>query len=251
MRRKNFQYLKEHILPLSNDKSDFNIAKTEWKLHYIFIKETFGQCPCTQEIKEHCVIKNEKNGNMTYVGNICVKRFLEIDARKLFNGMRKIIANREAKPNRDLIEYAHQKGYLYGSNEYGFLRSIVNKRKLSEKQIKWLLYINRRIVEKIVVRELPNPVDLNDQENVIIGQNAINNDHEQNTDTDDDSDADATNDSGNNMDYKKDDDESEESDMETDATSDSENDMNKRESADDDEYYETDDEIELENDESE
>lgn len=38
---------------------------------------------------------------MTFVGSICVKRFMGIDARKLFNGMRNIIANREATLNQD------------------------------------------------------------------------------------------------------------------------------------------------------
>lgn len=36
IRRKNFQYLKPHILPLSA-ASDCNNAKREWELHCIFI----------------------------------------------------------------------------------------------------------------------------------------------------------------------------------------------------------------------
>lgn len=152
VRRKNFEYLKRHILPLSAASISFNIAKSEWTLDFIYVTENFEHCPCTQKIKEHCVIRNKRNANRTFVGNVCVKRFMDIDARKLFNGLRKIRKNPEATPNRDLIEYAFRRGYLYGDNEYDFLRNIVNKRKLTEKQKRWVRFINRRIVEKIVVR---------------------------------------------------------------------------------------------------
>lgn len=166
MRRRNFEYLKAHILPLSVSP-DFNIAKAEWTLDYIYMTEDFGRCPCTQQIKEHCVILNKKNGNQTHVGNVCVNRFMDIDARSLFRGMKKIRKNQEAKPNRDLIEYALRRGFLYGDNEYEFLRNIEERRNLSERQKHWLSKINRRIIEKIVVRQLPNQDDLDalDDEN--------------------------------------------------------------------------------------
>lgn len=157
MRRKNFQYLKEHILPLSVEKSNFNVAKTEWILNGIFV--TAGKCPCTQNIMDHCVIRNKFNGNTTYVGNICVKRFMEIDARKLFAGFKKLQKNALAKPNLDLIEYALQQGFLYGEHEYVFIRNIMNKKQLSQRQQDWLEKINRRIINGIVVRKLPNEND--------------------------------------------------------------------------------------------
>lgn len=73
------------------------------------------------------MIKNKFNGNTTYVGNICVKRFMEIDARKLFAGLKKLQKNAQAKPNLDLIEYAMQQGYLYDEGEYAFIRKIMKK----------------------------------------------------------------------------------------------------------------------------
>lgn len=157
MRRKNFEYLKKHILPLSDEKSDFDIAKLEWTLDYINVTGNLTNCPCTQKIMDICHIRNKKNGNMTFVGNICVQRFMDIDARKLFTGLKKIKKNPKSKPNRDLIEYAFRKGFLYpGKTEYGFLKSIVMNRNLSVKQKNWLSFINRRIINEIVVQDLQN-----------------------------------------------------------------------------------------------
>ena len=86
-----------------------------------------------------------------YVGDICVKQFMDIDAKNLFAGFKKIRENPKSQPNRDLIEYAFRRGYLYSEKEYKFLKDIEKIATLSEKQIKWLCFINRRIANKIVV----------------------------------------------------------------------------------------------------
>lgn len=157
MRRTNFEYLKNHILPLSQNKSDFNLAKSEWTLDHIYRTTHSGQCPCTKKgIIEHCYIRNKKNGNMTFVGNVCVRKFMDIDTGKLFSGLKKLQNDEKAKPNRDLIENAMQKGYLHGINEYRFLKNIKMCRNLTEKQQRWLCFINRRIIQVTVVRKLPN-----------------------------------------------------------------------------------------------
>ncbi|MCF6321205.1 MAG: hypothetical protein L3J32_05480, partial [Rhizobiaceae bacterium] len=53
----NFERLKAHILPLSVSR-DFNIARTEWDLIGVEVSDEFDNCPCGQDIKEHCYIKN-------------------------------------------------------------------------------------------------------------------------------------------------------------------------------------------------
>lgn len=156
--KKNFENLKNHILPLSENKIDFQEAKKEWKLHRIVKTEKFGKCPCSKEIKEHCYIKNKHNGNITHVGNVCLRQFMDINTNILFSGLKRIQTNNKAKPNVSLIEYAKNMGYLYGDNEYKFLYSIKGKRELSEKQVQWLLFINRRILKAIVVNSLPEDV---------------------------------------------------------------------------------------------
>lgn len=86
---------------------------------------------------------------------------MDIDVTSLFTGLIAVQNNREAIPNRDVIEYAFRRGYLYDDREYGFLRDIENAQNLSESQRHWLGKINRRIIEKIVVREMPNQQALN------------------------------------------------------------------------------------------
>ena len=146
----NFERLKAHILPLSVSK-DFNSARTEWTLIGVEVSEEFDQCPCGQEIKEHCYIQNRLNGNSTYVGNVCVNRFIGIETGNLFQGLKRIVEDDTANANEDLIIHAYKFGYIF-EKEYKFLVETRLKRKLSDKQIAWKQKINRRIINKIVVQ---------------------------------------------------------------------------------------------------
>ena len=74
----NFERLKAHILPLSN-ANDFDVARKEWLLIGVEVSEEWDNCPCGQDIKEHCYIENSLNGKTTYVGNVCINRFIGID----------------------------------------------------------------------------------------------------------------------------------------------------------------------------
>ncbi len=146
----NFERLKDHILPLSVS-DDFNTARTEWVLVGVEVSEEFDHCPCGQEIKEHCFIRNQLNGNTTYVGNVCINRFIGINTGNLFAGLKRIAADATANANEDLIYHAYKLGFIYES-EYKFLMDTRLKRKLSDKQMEWKRKINRRIITKTVVR---------------------------------------------------------------------------------------------------
>lgn len=146
----NFDKLKSHILSLSNSK-EFSSAKKEWKLYHVELSDEFDQCPCGQQIKEICYIKNTINENTTHVGNVCVKQFIGIDTGNLFDGLKRIIQDIDANPNEDLIMYSFELGYIFES-EYKFLNDIKRKRNFSERQTEWKRKINRRIINKIKVR---------------------------------------------------------------------------------------------------
>jgi hypothetical protein len=150
----NVERLKAHILPLS-EAPFFDAARKEWQLIGVEVSEEFDNCPCGQEIKEHCYIQNIRNGNKTYVGNVCINRFIGIDTGSLFAGIKRIVKDPSANPNEDLIEHAHRFGYIYES-EYKFLMETRHKRKLSEKQLAWKQKINRRITNRIVVQKRTN-----------------------------------------------------------------------------------------------
>ena len=146
----NLERLKEHILPLS--RSDrFEIARTEWELVGVEITDEFDQCPCGKEIKEHCNIKNRVTGESTYVGNVCINRFIRIDTGALFDGLRRIAKDLYANANLDVIQHGLKLGFIHES-EYNFLVETRLKRNLSLKQLEWKRKINRRITQQIVVR---------------------------------------------------------------------------------------------------
>ncbi|MCZ8036451.1 MAG: hypothetical protein O9288_17080 [Novosphingobium sp.] len=130
----------------------FGVARQEWSLVAVEISDEFDECPCGQEIKEHCYIRNRLNGNETYVGNVCINRFIQIDTGNLFDGLKRIAKDLTANANSDLIEHAYRMGYLYSEKEYTFLKQTMRKRKLSTAQIDWKVKINRRIVGQTVVR---------------------------------------------------------------------------------------------------
>ena len=57
----NYERLRDHILPLSRART-FEAARTEWVLESVEISDEFDSCPCGQEIKEHCYIRNTVTG---------------------------------------------------------------------------------------------------------------------------------------------------------------------------------------------
>jgi hypothetical protein len=148
----NFERLKAHILPLSV-ANRFDAARLEWDLVGVEISDEYDNCPCGQDIKEHCYIRNRLNGNETYVGNVCINRFMEISTGNLFDGLKRIAKDDTSNANKDLIEHAYRMGYLYDEKEYNFLKQTMLSRSLSEKQIAWKRKINRRILQQTKVQK--------------------------------------------------------------------------------------------------
>lgn len=148
----NFERLKQHILPLSSSNS-FELARREWRLVGIEISEEWDSCPCGQEIKEHCFIHNAVTGADTYVGNVCINRFIGIETGTLFDGLKRIAGANPARANQDLIKHAFDLGYLHSIKERDFLMDMRFKRKLTPAQEKWERYIHQRILKKTVVRQ--------------------------------------------------------------------------------------------------
>jgi hypothetical protein len=146
----NFEKLAGHIVSLSHAKS-FHVAKLEWTIKFVEISEEKGNCPCGQTILEHCYISNHVNGNETYVGNVCINRFMEIDTGSLFDGLKRIAENNRANANIAVIEYANERGFLF-EREYPFLIQTRLKQKLSAGQLAWKEKINKRILKQAVVK---------------------------------------------------------------------------------------------------
>lgn len=146
----NFEKLKAHILTRSIAQ-DFNAARTEWDLLFVEISDEPDHCPCGQQILEHCYIRNRLTRQETYVGNVCINRFLNIDTGNLFDGLKRIRDDQSANANEAVIEYAQKNGFLF-ENEYRFLHSTKLKRKPTGRQLAWKIKINQRIISRTVVR---------------------------------------------------------------------------------------------------
>jgi len=130
---------------------DFDAARREWTLVGIEVSEKFDNCPCGQDIKEHCYICNDFNGNTTYVRNVCINRLIGIDTGNLFAGFKRVAQDDKANANEVIIIHSYRFGYIYES-EYKFLLDTRHKRKLSPKQVAWKQKINRRILNQTVVQ---------------------------------------------------------------------------------------------------
>ena len=150
MESHNLERLKAHILPLSVSQV-FESARSEWDLIFVELSEEPDHCPCGQQILEHCYIRNRLTGQETYVGNVCINRFLKIETGSLFDGLKRIRDDLGANANEAVIEYAQRNGYLF-PNEYHFLHDTKRKRKPSGSQLSWKKKINSRILSKTVVR---------------------------------------------------------------------------------------------------
>ena len=136
------QHLEQHIIELSRSNS-FCEARMEWELQSFELHDEWDNCPCGQDIKDLCHIKNKYNGKETYVGNVCINQFMGITTGQLFEGIRRIKENPTTKYTLD--SHAEKCGYLH------FLMNIKNKRILSEGQESWRNKINRRILQKTIV----------------------------------------------------------------------------------------------------
>lgn len=145
-----FQQLQAHILPLSK-ANNFDAARREWILEAVEVSDDYDYCPCGQMILEHCYLHNTVTGNRTYVGNVCVNRFIGIDTGSLFDGLKRIREDPSANANLSVIEYAEKRGFLF-ENEPIFLRSTRLKRSLNPAQKAWKAKINLRILNKVVVQ---------------------------------------------------------------------------------------------------
>jgi hypothetical protein len=72
--------------------------------HSVEVSDEMDNCPCGQDIKEHCFITNRLTGHQTNVGNVCINRFMGISTRTLFAGLKRIAEDDSANANDDLVD---------------------------------------------------------------------------------------------------------------------------------------------------
>ncbi|MGD9671056.1 MAG: hypothetical protein AB7U75_18760 [Hyphomicrobiaceae bacterium] len=142
--------LKEEITKLSN-ANDWGQVKKEWFFDHAYISERPRECPCGKEnIWEICVIRNVKNNNIAEVGNVCVRKFMEIDARKFINSIKRVAQHGDRALGWDVIKHAYEMKWI-DEWQFEFYRDTHRKPRtsMSENQIGKRMEINRKILKKL------------------------------------------------------------------------------------------------------
>lgn len=141
-----YQLTKE-IICLSQAQT-WDEAKLEWQLVDVYDQEEPDTCLCGHfPINEICVLRNERNGRVTEVGNICVKKFLGLPSEKIFQALRRISKDDSKALNAEGIQHASDRGWL-NDWETNFCFDTMRKRTLSENQL-----AKRREINQLVLRQ--------------------------------------------------------------------------------------------------
>ena len=153
--------LPEELVALSVGKSWPGVLK-EWKLSYVeFLEhgEESETCLCHHyPIREVCHITNIENDALAIVGNCCITKFGDDESvfagtHKIFDAFKRIQKDVEASANKELIEYAYNKGAI-NDKGYQFYVKIWRKRKLTGSQLGWKRDLNRKIIRHITSSKL-------------------------------------------------------------------------------------------------
>lgn len=145
-KKKNEFILISELMKKSASKN-WDDAKKEWVLDFIFMEE--GQtCLCEHyPITENCVIKNLVNGNVEIVGNCCITKITGDDtSKKLFQALR---SNRI---NIHVIDYAFKKNII-NDWEFKFLKDVWRRRKKTIKQKLKYDYLKDKIFENVKTKK--------------------------------------------------------------------------------------------------
>lgn len=149
----NFENLKAHIIGLS-ESDHWESAKLEWELDHVEVLDVDPEtppetCPCGHfPIVEVCWIRNTLNGQCTFVGNVCVKRFFGMPADAVADGFRRVLANPEKALNAAATEFCHTQGWI-NDWERHFCLDTCRKRRMSGRQLEKRIQINHHVLARL------------------------------------------------------------------------------------------------------
>lgn len=138
---------------------NYEAARDEWsETERYFVDEDGYYCICGKpNIHEICVIRNILTGHELTVGNCCIKHFLDTDAGKFFNALKKIDMDITRSANKALINFAF-KHNVFDNGEYSFYSAIWRKHRgsLSAEQADWKKQLNEKLLAAFKVDKMPN-----------------------------------------------------------------------------------------------
>lgn len=137
---------KAAILELSV-ASDWDEAKAEWQLHFVYLDYSKRTCECGHSpIHQICVIKNQKNGAKTEVGNVCVRRFLRLLSSRIFSVLKRLQADIHKSLNPISLSLFRERRVITDKEYEDYKRYWLKRTNLTNDQKAQKIDINRRVL---------------------------------------------------------------------------------------------------------
>lgn len=162
-----FNKLQQEII-LESNSDNWTEAKLEWGLKSIY-QEEGRECLCGKfPIKNICVLENIYNKKTLEVGNVCVKKFLGINTgQNIFTAINRCYKDLSASMGKEAFHYMiYQSKIMKASNDckltawdIKFYENTYSKRKLSGKQNKFRVIINKKFLKYTVAKLKNSPIN--------------------------------------------------------------------------------------------
>ena len=109
----NFANLSAHIIELS-ESDTWAGAVPEWEPIWRDMEEQPETCPCGHfPIIEVCHIRNTLNGNETYVGNVCIDKFMDdYGLGRVHRGVQRIRGDESKRMTSEALDWVRGKGWI-------------------------------------------------------------------------------------------------------------------------------------------
>lgn len=149
----NFQVLSESLIELSRGTS-WDQAVLEWHPTYIWQEED-GTCTCGYHpITNHCEIHNPHTNQTLVVGSRCIKRFFDMpEVTAVFEGLDRLRRDQEIATPKAVFRYANSVKWI-STGDFWFAQKTHGKRNLTDEQMKYRRFLNRRILAKSLQKQL-------------------------------------------------------------------------------------------------
>jgi len=149
----NLVNLKREILKRS--ESDIrDAAKLEWNLASVYDADEPQRCLCDHyPIVEVCIIRNRKTGLLAEVGNVCVTKFLGINADKIFGAIKRVKSDIDRALNPEAIELFYELKILNDWERKFYLDTWRKNAGLSVLQLGTRQKVNRKVLANMARAE--------------------------------------------------------------------------------------------------
>lgn len=151
----NFANLQTHILARSA-ATEWLKAVAEWTIDvpdFIEDDEPLATCPCSHyPIRELCWLSNHVTAQRTFVGNVCIKVFMQMShVIGIVDGFQRVRADRSAGAlNEAAIAFAHRNRWI-NEWEHSFYLDTWRKRKLTPLQAAHRQEINQKVLRALTL----------------------------------------------------------------------------------------------------